>query len=72
MTIGERIRKYRKEKGWTQTQLAEEADLFTSYISHYETGIWLPCLLNLIAIADALNVSLDDLVGRKVKNEKAD
>lgn len=72
MTIGERIRKYRKERGWTQSQLAEEADLFTSYISHYEAGIWLPSLLNIIAIADALNVSLDDLVGRTVHNEKTD
>ena len=72
MTIGERIRKYRKEKGWTQSQLAEEADMFTSYISHYEAGRWLPSLLNIIAIADALNVSLDDIVGRKVKNEEAD
>lgn len=72
MTIGERIRKYRKEKGWTQSQLAEEADLCTVYISSYETGRWLPSLLNLIAIADALNVTLDDIVGRKVKNEEAD
>lgn len=72
MTIGERIRKYRKEKGWTQSQLAEEADLCTVYISSYETGRWLPSLLNIIAIADALNVSLDDIVGRKVKNEEAD
>lgn len=72
MTIGERIRKYRKEKGWPQSQLAEEADLCTVYISSYETGRWLPSLLNIIAIADALNVTLDDIVGRKVKNEEAD
>lgn len=70
MTIGERIRKYRKERGWTQTQLAEEADLCTCYISFYETGKWLPSLLNIIAIADALNVSLDDIVGRTVHNEE--
>ena len=70
MTIGERIRKYRKERGWTQTQLAVEADLLTCYISFYETGKWLPSLLNIIAIADALNVSLDDLVGRTVHNEE--
>lgn len=70
MTIGERIKKYRKEKGWKQSQLAEEADLCTVYISRYETGRWLPSLISIIAIADALGVTLDELVGRKVKNEE--
>lgn len=70
MTIGDYIRKYRKEKGWTQAQLAEEADLLTVYVSSYETGRTLPSLLNAISLADALGVSLDDLVGRRVNNEQ--
>ena len=72
MTIGERIRKYRKEREWTQADLAFEADVLSVYISYYETGRTLPSIINLIAIADALEVSLDDLVGRKVKNENQD
>lgn len=71
-TIGERIRKYRKEKGWTQSQLAEETDLLSVYISAYENGRWMPNILNMIAIADAFEVSLDELVGRRVNNERTD
>lgn len=70
MTIGERIKKARKDKGWTQAQLAAEAGTTSISISFYETGRMFPSVLNLISIADALGVTLDDLVGRKVKNDE--
>jgi transcriptional regulator with XRE-family HTH domain len=70
-TIGEAIRKARKEKGMTQAQLAAAADIYSMYISHYETGKKFPSILNLIAIADALGVSLDYLVGRTDIKEMA-
>ena len=66
MTIGESIRKARKAKGWTQAQLAWEAGTQTIYISFYENDRQYPNLMNLISLADALGVTLDDLVGRKV------
>ena len=70
MTIGESIRKARTDKGWTQAQLAAEAGVLCISISFYETGRTFPSVLNLISIADALGVTLDDLVGRTVKNDK--
>lgn len=70
MTIGEGIKKARKEKGLTQAQLAAEAGVLTISISFYETGRTFPSVLNLISIADALGVTLDDLVGRTVKNDE--
>ena len=67
MTIGERIRAFREAKRWKQKDLAEETGIFAACISLYESGRTIPSTFNLIAIADALEVSLDDLVGRKVK-----
>lgn len=67
MTIGEAMRKARQNKGWTQKQLAEESGVNMLSISFYETGRAFPSLLNLISLADALGVTLDDLVGRTCK-----
>lgn len=67
LTIGERIRAFREIKRWKQKNLAEATGILAACISLYESGKAIPGTFNLIAIADALEVSLDDLVGRKVK-----
>lgn len=36
--LGNRIRKKRKERGWTQEELAEEANIDRSYIGGVERG----------------------------------
>ena len=36
--IGEKIKKYRKEKGYTQKKIAEKCGLSEIYIKKYETG----------------------------------
>ena len=71
MTIGESIRKERKQRGWTQADLSAKADLPVITISMYENGRFLPSALSLIALADAFGISLDKLVGRKVANGSA-
>lgn len=65
MTIGEWMRKARTDKGWTQLQLARESGVNLISISFYENGKTYPSLLNLISIADALNITIDELIGRK-------
>ena len=60
--IGNRIREYRKSKNWTQAKLAEKSNVEPSNISHIEraaTKVSLPTLIN---IANALEVTLDELV----------
>lgn len=60
--IGRRIRDIRKKKGLTQAALAELSCVEPSNISHIEraaTKLSLPTLVN---IANALDVSLDELV----------
>lgn len=42
MTFGEKLRKYRKEKGLTQAELARKAGLGLKTISNYESGSTYP------------------------------
>jgi XRE family transcriptional regulator, regulator of sulfur utilization len=69
--IGRRIREFRDRLGWSQEKLAQEAGLTTSNISQLERDkITDPRALTLRAIANALGVTLDDLLpGRKVEPE---
>lgn len=49
----------------TQKELARICGISNSHLSHFESGARRPSFDNLIKIADALDVSLDKLVGRK-------
>lgn len=62
VSIGERIREARIKKHWTQAVLAEKSGVEPSNISHIEraaTKLSLPTIMN---IANALEVTLDELV----------
>lgn len=65
MTVGQSIRKVREEKGYSREHLARKAKIHSQAIVRWELDICYPNLRPLIAVADALNVSLDELVGRK-------
>lgn len=64
MTIGDCIRKYRKQKGLTQKELGELSSTSESTIKQYETGKRSPRIEHLMRISIALGVSLDDLTGQ--------
>ena len=55
-TVGERIKFYRKEKGLTQKELAEKANLSRSHIAYIEGNQYTPSLTTLIEIAKALGI----------------
>lgn len=55
-TVGERIKFYRKEKGLTQKELAEKANLSRSHIASIEGNQYTPSLTTLIEIAKALGI----------------
>ncbi len=64
-TLGDRIRRYRIAKGLTQAELAAQIGVPQQTITYYEVrGVSPPPAL-LVAIADALDVSTDILLGRK-------
>jgi transcriptional regulator with XRE-family HTH domain len=60
--FGKRLRFYRKEKGLSQEALGFEVDLEKSAISHYELGTRCPNLKIAQKLAEALDVTLAQLV----------
>ena len=62
--IGERIKLRRKALGMNQDDLAELASLNRVTVAKYETGKFEPGAQALARIADALETSVDELLGR--------
>ncbi|CAD0225802.1 helix-turn-helix domain-containing protein [Chryseobacterium sp. JV274] len=62
MTIAERIRLYRQQKGFSQAELAEKSQVNSKSLSRYELGSSIPPADVLKNIADALGVSSDALL----------
>ncbi|MFA5015525.1 MAG: helix-turn-helix transcriptional regulator [Actinomycetota bacterium] len=60
--VGLNIRKYREKKGWSQEQLAFEADLHRAYIGQIERGEKNIGLINLHKIAEALRIQIQKLL----------
>ena len=60
--IGQRIREARNTKGWPQSELAFRAGLNSAYVSHIETGQTKLALPTIVKIANALSVSVDELL----------
>ena len=52
------IKKYRKEKGLTQLQLAIKCSLSVDHISGIERGIFNPSVKTIFKIAEALHVEV--------------
>ena len=70
-SLGDQIRRYRLEKGLTQTQLGKKIGVSQRVVAYYEVkGISPPPEL-LVRIADALKVSTDTLLGRKKGSDRA-
>lgn len=62
VTMGERIKAARKRVGLTQEQLAKKCEIATITIGQYERNKRQPRIEQLQAIADALNISFDNLL----------
>jgi len=60
--LGETIKTLRKQRGMTQEQLAERAELHPTYIAKLESGERFPSLETLIELAGALDIPLSSIV----------
>jgi transcriptional regulator with XRE-family HTH domain len=58
------LKHLREMRGLTQAGLGMRAGLGAAAISHFETGQRAPSLESLVKLADALDVSIDVLLGR--------
>ena len=54
----------RELRGLTQAELGARAGIAPGAVSHFETGQRLPSLESLVKLADALECSVDSLLGR--------
>ena len=64
MTIGEHIMLLRKNKKFSQSALGKAVGTSGDVIGRYERGIITPSIEVIMKIADALEVSIDFLVGK--------
>ena len=65
--LGERIRQLRIERGLTQDELADKLNVVRTTVAGWEKGKRTPDIFMLCKIADTFEMSLDDLVGRKIE-----
>ena len=67
--IPDAMKAARKRQKLYQHELAEASGVSDRNIQNYECGKNVPNALNLIALADALNISIDEYIGRVVITE---
>ena len=60
--FGVRLRKLRKQRGYSQESLAASVDLHRTYVGQIERGETSTSLDNLKKLAKALNLKISDLV----------
>lgn len=70
--LNENLSKVRKERGLTQEALAVKLNVVRQTISKWENGTAVPDADTLCRIAEALDVSVADLLGSPVNEEKMD
>lgn len=63
-TLPENLKRIREMRGLTQAELGRRAEMGAASVSHFETGQRVPSLESLVRLADALDVSVDALLGR--------
>ena len=64
------LARLRETRGLTQAELGKRSDIAAASISHFETGQRVPSLDSLVRLADALEVSMDALVGRAAADQE--
>lgn len=71
-TFGRRLKEQREARGWTQEQLSQRSKVPAGMVSHFETGVrGTPSADNLVKLANALQVTIDYLLGRSDRPELA-
>ena len=66
------IKKYRKEMGLTQEELAEAFGITVGAVSKWEGGSTIPDIMTLIELADFFNISVDVLLGYNISSKNTE
>jgi transcriptional regulator with XRE-family HTH domain len=65
MAMGVRLKKLRQDRGLSQAQLAQLSGIPKGTLLQWEYGLRTPLLDAAVKLADALEISLDELAGRE-------
>lgn len=68
--LGQRIRKQREKKGYSQDVLAELSGLNRSYIGALERGEHNPGINNIMRVAEGLDIGIDQLFAKMPPDDK--
>ena len=69
--FGENLKMLRKQKGFSQEELAARLHVVRQTISKWEKGLSVPDAEMLIRLAEILEVSVSELLGEKLESEPA-
>ena len=67
--FGENLKTLRKQKGFSQEELAARLHVVRQTISKWEKNLSVPDADTLIRLAEILEVSVSELLGAKIENE---
>lgn len=67
--INDNIKRYRKEKGYSQEEMAVKLHVVRQTVSKWENGRSVPDAEVLIRIAEILDVSVHDLLGIEMEQD---
>ena len=62
MSLSDNLRALRKQKGYSQEQLAERLNVSRQAVSKWENGVSDPSTSNLLALAKLYGISAEDLL----------
>lgn len=65
MTLGQAITKARSNKGLTRKELSAMSGIALTTLGYWERDETSPTIFLLTCLADTLDISLDELVGRR-------
>lgn len=69
--FSENLKTLRKQKGFSQEELAARLHVVRQTVSKWEKGQSVPDAGTLIRLAEVLEVSVSELLGEKIENEQA-
>ena len=72
MTLGERIKEQRQKLAYSQEKIAELVGTSRQAVTKWETGRSIPCMENLITLAEIFGISLDELINENIGEKQSE
>ena len=66
-TFGQRLSRIRKEKGFTQNEIADKVGVTSQAVSKWENDLASPDIDILLQLSEIFDISVDELLGKETK-----